>query len=335
MPFGDKAAIQAPGLRRAPQHLRQHLVDQEGRASIGTHKHRGTVVMVCLEGSARYLEYDWVAHPGDFIYETPGLVHTLVSDHPEGVKLFGWMQGADRVLRRERQVRRDAGRVVVHQPLRDLLPRARHPDQQAALHLTTWRRRRESSAGSRRLGLGDRAEVGGKGGSLGELTRAGIAVPPGFVVQDRARSRNSSRRWSATPRCARESRRCAPGISPPSRHVRANCARACCRRRAPAALVGGAHAAHAALVRARRGRMSRCAPRRPPKTPATRASPGLQDTFLWVGDARDDARSRARLLGQPVFGGIDQLSPRSRHRRERRRHGGGGAVHGRRALPPA
>lgn len=32
------------------------------------------------------------------------------------------------------------------------------------------------------LGLADRADVGGKGGSLGELTRAGIAVPPGFVV---------------------------------------------------------------------------------------------------------------------------------------------------------
>jgi pyruvate, water dikinase len=30
--------------------------------------------------------------------------------------------------------------------------------------------------------LADRATVGGKGGSLGELTRAGIAVPPGFVV---------------------------------------------------------------------------------------------------------------------------------------------------------
>ncbi len=30
--------------------------------------------------------------------------------------------------------------------------------------------------------LNDRSAVGGKGGSLGELTRAGIAVPPGFVV---------------------------------------------------------------------------------------------------------------------------------------------------------
>lgn len=32
------------------------------------------------------------------------------------------------------------------------------------------------------ISLADRATVGGKGGSLGELTRANIAVPPGFVV---------------------------------------------------------------------------------------------------------------------------------------------------------
>lgn len=32
------------------------------------------------------------------------------------------------------------------------------------------------------VGIIDRPTVGGKGGSLGELTRAGIAVPPGFVV---------------------------------------------------------------------------------------------------------------------------------------------------------
>ncbi|MET0281717.1 MAG: PEP/pyruvate-binding domain-containing protein [Steroidobacteraceae bacterium] len=36
------------------------------------------------------------------------------------------------------------------------------------------------------IGLADRPEVGGKGGSLGELQRAGIAVPPGFVVSTAA-----------------------------------------------------------------------------------------------------------------------------------------------------
>jgi len=33
------------------------------------------------------------------------------------------------------------------------------------------------------IGLADRPDVGGKGGSLGELERAGIPVPPGFVVR--------------------------------------------------------------------------------------------------------------------------------------------------------
>jgi pyruvate,water dikinase len=36
------------------------------------------------------------------------------------------------------------------------------------------------------LGLVDRPQVGGKGGSLGELERAGIAVPPGFVIKTAA-----------------------------------------------------------------------------------------------------------------------------------------------------
>jgi len=61
---------------------------------LGRHRHRGRVFGYTLEGSWRYLEYDWVAGPGAFIYETPGLVHTLVTDHPQGVKLFGWLQGA-------------------------------------------------------------------------------------------------------------------------------------------------------------------------------------------------------------------------------------------------
>ena len=36
------------------------------------------------------------------------------------------------------------------------------------------------------VGLADRPSVGGKGGSLGELTSAGIDVPPGFVVRTAA-----------------------------------------------------------------------------------------------------------------------------------------------------
>jgi hypothetical protein len=36
-----------------------------------------------IKGSWRYLEHDWVAEEGGFVYEPPGEVHTLVVD--EGV----------------------------------------------------------------------------------------------------------------------------------------------------------------------------------------------------------------------------------------------------------
>ena len=92
VPFGPNAAI-----RHLAFDVRHNVVGNilwiRSAGAIGTHKHRGQVVMMCLEGSVRYLEYDWVARPGGFIYETPGLIHTLVTDHPQGVKLFGWLQG--------------------------------------------------------------------------------------------------------------------------------------------------------------------------------------------------------------------------------------------------
>jgi hypothetical protein len=92
VPFGPNAAI-----RHVHFDVRHNIFSNvlwvKSAGVVGTHKHRGTVVMMCMEGSVRYLEYDWVAHAGDFIYETPGLTHTLVSDDPKGVKLFGWLQG--------------------------------------------------------------------------------------------------------------------------------------------------------------------------------------------------------------------------------------------------
>ena len=77
--------------------------------------------------------------------------------------------------------------------------------------------------------------------------------------------------------------------------------------------------------------VSRCAPPPPPKTPSDASFAGLQDTFLWVLTRRPMLAARARVLGQPVFGRIDDLSPQARHRRGRRGDGGGGADDGRRA----
>jgi 2,4'-dihydroxyacetophenone dioxygenase len=52
---------------------------------IGTHYHVGTVHGYTLRGHWRYLEHDWVAKPGTFIFEPAGEAHTLVitEDSPE------------------------------------------------------------------------------------------------------------------------------------------------------------------------------------------------------------------------------------------------------------
>ncbi len=52
---------------------------------IGTHYHVGTVHGYTLRGHWRYLEHNWVAKPGTFIYEPAGEAHTLVitDDSPE------------------------------------------------------------------------------------------------------------------------------------------------------------------------------------------------------------------------------------------------------------
>jgi quercetin dioxygenase-like cupin family protein len=44
---------------------------------LGRHRHRGTVSACTLEGSWRYLEYDWVARPGSYVRESPGVTHTF------------------------------------------------------------------------------------------------------------------------------------------------------------------------------------------------------------------------------------------------------------------
>ena len=141
VPFGHNAAIRH--LAFDPRHnTYSNILWIKSAGVVGTHKHRGTVVMMCMEGSVRYLEYDWVAGPGAFIYETPGLVHTLVTDHPQGVKLFGWLQGATNFMTRTVSSSKH-WMLVVHQSLRDLLPRAGHSHQQAALLIESTARREQ------------------------------------------------------------------------------------------------------------------------------------------------------------------------------------------------
>ncbi len=92
VPFGENMAIKHVAFD-VRQGIFSNILWAKGPGVVGTHLHRGTILMVCLEGSVKYLEYDWVARPHGVIMEVPGESHTLVTEHPDGVKLFGWMQG--------------------------------------------------------------------------------------------------------------------------------------------------------------------------------------------------------------------------------------------------
>ena len=133
------------------------------------------------------------------------------------------------------------------------------------------------------LGLGDRAEVGGKGGSLGELTRAGIAVPPGFVVKTAAFEEFMRALESETPVRARVATLPAgdlAAIRQCSGELRARLQAA----ELPPGVAAELTAAHRELCE--RAADQEVAVRSSATTEdASDASfAGLQDTYLWVGD---------------------------------------------------
>ena len=45
---------------------------------LSRHRHPMVVVGYVIKGKWRYLEHDWVAEEGSFVYEPPGEIHTLV-----------------------------------------------------------------------------------------------------------------------------------------------------------------------------------------------------------------------------------------------------------------
>jgi 2,4'-dihydroxyacetophenone dioxygenase len=57
---------------------------------LNRHRHPAPVYGYVLKGSWRYLEHDWVATTGSFVFEPPGVDHTLVVDDSvdEMVTLF-------------------------------------------------------------------------------------------------------------------------------------------------------------------------------------------------------------------------------------------------------
>ena len=64
-------------------------------AKLGVHYHVGTVHGYTMRGHWRYLEHDWVAKPGTYIYEPAGEAHTLVitDDSPEPALILFIVEG--------------------------------------------------------------------------------------------------------------------------------------------------------------------------------------------------------------------------------------------------
>jgi quercetin dioxygenase-like cupin family protein len=64
-------------------------------AKLGVHYHVGTVRGYTIAGHWRYLEHEWVAKPGTFVYEPAGEAHTLVvtDDSPEPALIVFMVEG--------------------------------------------------------------------------------------------------------------------------------------------------------------------------------------------------------------------------------------------------
>ena len=61
----------------------------KGAGLVNRHYHPHEVFALTISGKWGYLEHNWVATAGDFIYETPGEAHTLVAyEHPDPMKVF-------------------------------------------------------------------------------------------------------------------------------------------------------------------------------------------------------------------------------------------------------
>jgi len=160
------------------------------------------------------------------------------------------------------------------------------------------------------VGLDDREQVGGKGGSLGELTRAGIAVPPGYVVRTGAFARFLAALEQREP-----VRSAVAALAAEDLGAITACSRALRQRIEDAALpddvLADLTAAHERLVR------SSAEPAVAVRSSATcedaqdASFAGLQDTYLWVRGPSETAR-RVRSCWASLYS-VESISYRRKH----------------------
>jgi len=76
-----------------------NLLKVTGEGKVNRHRHSGGQVLgFVVQGSWRYLERDWVARPGTFVYEPPGDIHTLVVDGAEEMITLFLLEGVIQYL---------------------------------------------------------------------------------------------------------------------------------------------------------------------------------------------------------------------------------------------
>ena len=63
-----------------------HITKVTKAGVVSRHRHPAPVHGFVIEGKWRYLERDWVATAGSYLYEPPGDVHTLVVDEGDTMK---------------------------------------------------------------------------------------------------------------------------------------------------------------------------------------------------------------------------------------------------------
>ena len=59
--------------------LRVRSKDKGKMGFLSRHRHPGPVHGYVIKGSWKYLEHDWIAKPGSYVFEPPGEIHTLVT----------------------------------------------------------------------------------------------------------------------------------------------------------------------------------------------------------------------------------------------------------------
>jgi pyruvate,water dikinase len=161
------------------------------------------------------------------------------------------------------------------------------------------------------IGLADREQVGGKGGSLGELTRAGVSVPPGYVVRTVAFERFLAALEREAP-----VRAAVAALADDDLAAITACSRALRRRieagELPHEVLADLAAAHERLVGADSAQPVAVRSSATCEDAADASFAGLQDTYLWVRGLEDTVR-RVRSCWASLYS-VESISYRLKHR---------------------